>query len=136
MLVSQLLEGSNEKCAWALMVELNCLLFSGDINGRYVWGGLCLEHLSCVCGGMCLMQGEELYTALNTKYCTMIGNKSLFPFSTHTYFPMLALCHNCSLFSSHLFFIISWHFFLYYCCFSNSWQYVQIGLMSIIQTAV
>lgn len=107
----------------------------------FLWGykwKICVGWIPPWASELCLWKnvshaGRAVYSF---EHCTVIGNKSLFPFSTHTYFPILGLCHNCSLFSSHLFFIISWRFSLYYCCFSNSWQYVQIALMSVILTAV
>lgn len=57
--IPQLWEGSDEKCTQILIVELNCLPFSRDINARYVWGGLCLEDLNYICGRMCLMSKKD-----------------------------------------------------------------------------
>lgn len=64
----------------------------------------------------------------------MIGNKIPFPFSTHTCFPILALCYNCGLFSSHL--LLSPGTFLKLLLLLIFMAIVQKGLMFILLTAV
>lgn len=80
-------------------------------------------------------QGEELYTALNAEYCTMIGNKIPF-LSLHTLAFLDMLCAIIVVHSPHICLLLFLDTFVYYCGFSYSWQYGQIGLMSLPLTAV
>lgn len=80
-------------------------------------------------------QGEELYTALNAEYCTTIGNKIPF-LSLHTLAFLYMLCAIIVVHSPHICLLLLLDTFVYYCGFSYSWQYGQIGLMSLPLTAV